>query len=324
MKLAKPKAWFMVFRVLPVMVWSGMAATCGLAIARMEGVPLNWTSFILVAIVTALVQGFPAHIINEIYDWQSGADAYQPLTRKSGGSKVIKAGFASIGDLWVMLAVTSVPIVGLAILVCVTVDIRLAVFIAGGICAAVFYTLPPFRFAYRPFAGEWLGGFPGIFLAVTGSYFAQTHGLSELSLVTGAGLGAVYVAIMIFFHYLDVEGDRATGKRTTVVVLGPAGARWYAIACLVVAGALFAACALHTPSFALLVLEAATLVALYAMTDPRSPDMVVRNGRRITYAAVGGALLFGVAADLRLAVMGVVALGAYALHYTFGKLRRAA
>ncbi|MBI2839102.1 MAG: prenyltransferase [Acidobacteria bacterium] len=321
--MPRPKAWLMVFRVLPVLVWSGMASVCGVALARMDGVVLDWRSFALVASITALVQGFPAHIINEIYDWKSGADAYQPLGRASGGSKVLKTGLASIPQLWIMFGITFAVILALSALACRFIDIRLLFFICGGIGAALCYTLPPFRLAYRPFAGEWLGGFPGIFLAVTGNYYAQAHTLTSTSVTAATAIGAVYVAIMIFFHLVDFEGDSATGKRTTVVFLGLERSRRYAIACLTLSTLLFIVLAIGNYGFIVLAAESAGLALIFRRTDPGSPAAIVLNGRWITYATVIGAQLFSVTADPRLSVMLLAVAAGYFLHYRFGKIRAA-
>lgn len=71
---AKLKGAFMLFRVLAVLVWAFNAGLISNAAAVADGHPLRVIVFVFVLLIAALVQGYPAHIVNEIYDWQSGAD----------------------------------------------------------------------------------------------------------------------------------------------------------------------------------------------------------------------------------------------------------
>ena len=194
----------MLFRILPVMVWSFTGSLVGTALAVFAGYEINWPAFLLVLTISALIQGYPTHIINEIYDWKSGADRREPHGQKSGGSKVLQAKLLTIRDLWQVFFVSHVILV---ILLCTSVlvinsQIVYAFIIPGYLCGLL-YSLPPFRFSYRPFLGEWLGGFAGIFLLVLGSYYAQTLTVNSFSVLIAFGMGLTYVGIMTFFHYLD-------------------------------------------------------------------------------------------------------------------------
>src|SRR5207247_1970023 len=52
--------------------------------------------------------------------------------------------------------------------------------IVGGYALGLAYTVPPFATSYRPLAGEWLGGFPGVLLSGLGAYTIQTLSLSPV------------------------------------------------------------------------------------------------------------------------------------------------
>lgn len=182
--LAPFKAWFMIFRILAVLVWAVMTVLLSSAVVFYETGRIDWMNFILVMAIASITQGFPAHIVNEIYDWQSGADRFKKIGEKSGGSKVIKSGLATISQLWLMFGITSVVSFSLVILLYMRTDDPSSLWFFGvGYFVCIFYTMPPMRFAYRPFAGEWLGGFAGIMLNMTGNYFVQTGFVSSLVLV---------------------------------------------------------------------------------------------------------------------------------------------
>lgn len=321
----RPKAWFMVFRVLPVLVWSVVATTFGSAIAVLETDILFWGNYLLVMGITALIQGFPTHIINEIYDWKSGADQFRKLGEKSGGAKVIKAGLTDIKGLWCMFAVTLMLILLVTAHIVYTIGWQVLWFIVPGFFSGLFYTLPPLRFAYQPFAGEWLGGFAGIFFAVTGSYYAQTFHLGTTVICSAFCLGLIYIGVMMLFHYLDYEGDRKARpqKRTTIVRLGLERSKYYVCICLSAAVLLSVVCAIAFHwVFSLLALHALLQLGFQIGCNPKDGASIVSNARMITYETIAWGILFAAVIELRFLLMLIpIMLGFYS-HKRFGKLRK--
>src|SRR6266702_2605663 len=57
----------------------------------------------------------------------------------------------------------------------------LALIIVAGYLIGLAYTVPPIAMSYRPFAGEWLGGFPGVLLSGLGAYAIQTLSISPVA-----------------------------------------------------------------------------------------------------------------------------------------------
>jgi len=321
---AKLKGYFMLFRILPVMVWSLTGSLVGTALALLDDPALDWSAFLLVFAIAALIQGYPTHIINEIYDWQSGADSHELGTQKSGGSKVLQAHLLTIPDLWFAFWVSHL---GLAILVAaciVTVDVKIVLyFIIPGYLAGLFYTLPPFRFAYRPFLGEWLGGFSGIFFLVLGSYYAQTQTVTVFAILVAAGLGLIYICIMLFFHYLDYDRDRLARpmKNTTVVNLGLEGSRRYAYLCLLIAAALVISGGLFFRLEVLLLLVLLFVIWLsYFRADLRDAWSIIEWGKIITYSTLAISILFAALAGVELLFMVFPAAAGFIAHKKFGKL----
>jgi 1,4-dihydroxy-2-naphthoate octaprenyltransferase len=314
----------MIFRILAVVVWSVMTVTVSTAASFLESGRLDWLNYLLTLAIASTVQGFPAHIVNEIVDWQTGADRFRKLGEKSGGSKVLKAGLATVPQLWWMFGVTSLIGFILIVLLCFRTGPAVFAFFVAGYFICLFYTMPPLMFAYRPFAGEWLGGFPGVVLNVTGTYYVQTGSISAQAMLLAAWIGLVYMSIMVLFHYLDYEGDCQARpmKRTTIVFLGLRRSKRYVLVLLLLAGVLSTAQAWKSPPlYWLMPLSVAVYGIIHLRCDPSSAESVVRQGRLLTYAVIVFSLAISVMAEPRFAVAGLMALAAFYLHKKFGKLR---
>ena len=318
------KAWFMIFRILAVLVWAVLTVLLSSAIVFYETGKIDWLNFFLVMAIASITQGFPAHIVNEIYDWKSGSDRFKKLGEKSGGSKVIKSGLATIPQLWLMFGITSVLSFSLVALLYLRTDPRSLWFFGIGYFVCIFYTLPPMRFAYRPFAGEWLGGFTGIMLNMTGNYFVQTGYVSSLIFFFSITIGLVYIAIMMLFHYLDYESDRHAVplKRTTIVFLGLQRSKIYVLILLILSTALSVAMALRiNPLFFLVTFSNAVQFLVQARCNPSDADSIVRTGKILTWEMIGFSIVFSALINPLFAWVLVWVVISFYLHKKFGKLR---
>lgn len=314
----------MLFRILPVMVWSFTGTLVGTALAILDGHEIKWLPFLLVLAISSLTQGYPTHIINEIFDWKSGADSRELRGKKSGGSKVLQARLLSIGDLWQAFIVTNLVLLILLAACVVWIDSKIVFyFMAPGYLSGLLYSLPPFRFSYRPFLGDWLGGFAGMFLLVLGSYYAQSSSVSPVALLTAMGIGLLYIGIMIFFHYVDIENDRLATppKNTTVVFLGLDGSRRYVYACLAAATIVFLIAAIKFQLYLMpFVALSAILFCSHRNSDLNNKLSVIKWGKTITYATIVCGLAFAsLAQPLMLLMAFPVVLGFWS-HKKFGKL----
>ncbi|MBL7996981.1 prenyltransferase [bacterium] len=318
------KAWFMIFRILAVVVWAVMTVLLSSAIVFYQTGRIDWVNFFLVMAIASITQGFPAHIINEIYDWKSGADRFRKIGEKSGGSKVIKSGLATIPQLWVMFFITSAVSFALVIALYMRADPRSLWFFGVGYLVCIFYTLPPLSFAYRPFAGEWLGGFTGILLNMTGNYFVQTGTVSPTILVFSITIGMVYIAIMMLFHYLDYESDRHAIpiKRTTIVFLGLQRSKMYVLMVLAASTVLSVIMALKiSVLFYIVTISNMSQFIFQLRCDPSDPESIIKTGKWLTLEMIAFAVLFSILVNPVFGwVILPVALSFY-LHKKFGKLR---
>lgn len=319
----KLKGYFMLFRILPVMVWSFTGTLVGTALAVMDIHEIKWMPFLLVLMISSLVQGYPTHIINEIFDWKSGADSRELREKKSGGSKVMQAKLLKMKDLWAVFVVSHLVLVLLITACKVVINSKIIYyFIIPGYLSGLFYSLPPFRFSYRPFLGEWLGGFAGIFLLVLGSYYAQTLAINLFSILIAFALGLIYIAIMTFFHYLDFENDRLATpvKNTTVVYLGVERSRKYAYLCLLFSASVFIL-SFRFQQIPLLLLSGAVFLS-HNRADLWDAISIIRWGKVITYSTILAGLSFAALAKPILLLMALPVVLSFWAHKKFGKLKR--
>ncbi|MFD1038974.1 prenyltransferase [Virgibacillus byunsanensis] len=132
---------------------------------------------------------------------------------------MIQTGIISASSLWLLgkwlIFSLSMIVIGLLIF-----DyFKIALLLAIGIWGAISYSLPPFRFSYRPFIGEWLSMFPSVFvLGLAGAWLALDS-IPEWAL-QNAIFNALFCLAWVMVHHIpDREADRmATPIKQTSVV----------------------------------------------------------------------------------------------------------
>ncbi len=312
---SKALGWFFEFRLIPVLLWSFTSVALGTALAFEETGRLDPALLAVALALAGLVQGWVTHAVNEIYDWRSGTDRDSRPRALSGGSKVRNLGLLTERDLWTIFAVSSAIVLVLAVYVAAVRAAWLLLLIGTGYALGVAYTAPPVATAYRPYLGEWLGGFPGVLLAGLGAYGIQALSLSWTAVLALSAHALVCTAMLVMHHYQDAPADAAAvpPKRTTVVVLGPRRSRQYA-ASLAGAGALVygALGILRDPIF--LLGSGLTVVAamVHARTDLSSLVSITRNELRIIQLGIAAGLAVAVGlAPLLWPLLPLAALGYY-------------
>src|SRR5207253_6021545 len=176
------KGWFLEFRLIPVLLWSYTAVVLGTAVASADLGSFDLLWFAVALGLGGLIQGWVTHAINEIYDWRSGTDRIDGGRALSGGSRVRNLTLLSERDLWIIFGFATLAVVGLTSWVILARAPWLVLLIGTGYILGLVYTLPPIATAYRPLAGEWLGGFPGVLLAGLGAFAVQRLSLSIVAL----------------------------------------------------------------------------------------------------------------------------------------------
>jgi len=288
----KAKGWFLEFRLIPVLLWSYTAVGLGTAVAYFATGSLNVLWFLAALALGALIQGWETHAINEIYDWRSGTDKVGGRAL-SGGSHVRNLGLLGERDLWWIFALSSVAVAVLTVWVVLERATWLALLIVAGYVFGLAYTMPPVSTSYRPFAGEWLGGFPGVLLSGLGAYAIQTLSISLVVTTALVAHALVCMSMLVVHHYLDEPMDASAmpPKRTTVVALGFTNAKRYAGIMAAIAAALYALLgATVQPTFFLGAAFTVPAVWIHFRIDPTELKSVTRNELRVIQLGVAAGL----------------------------------
>ena len=279
--------------MIPVLLWSYTAVALGTAVAFLEDGQFEVRWLVVAMALAGLIQGWETHAINEVFDWRSGTDRDASPRALSGGSKVLTMGLLTERDLWIIFAVSSIAVAGLAAIVGLLRAWWLVLLIAAGYVLGLAYTLPPVATAYRPFAGEWLGAFPGVLLAGLGAYAVQAGRISLTAVGALSAHAFVCTAMLVVHHYLDAAADGAAvpKKRTTVVVLGARLARTYATILAASGAALYATLGfLVHPAFIGAGLITAAAAVLHRRLDPSDLKAVTRNELRVIQLGIAAGL----------------------------------
>ena len=278
-------------RVIPVLLWSFSALTVGTALAA-HGRDLEVWYYVGAVVLGALIQGLLAHSVNEIADWRSGTDRHPSPRMISGGSKVILAGLMGERALMATFGAAFLATTVLGLTLVAARGIVVLPFGVVGVAGAILYTLPPVRAAYRPFAGEAIA-FICLADCVVGAHVLQGgRAVDTTTLATAVAVAAYAVGMLMVHHYLDYDADRTATppKVTSIVRLGLAGGRRYAIGWCVLA--LVAAMAGSVAEPRLLPLVAGYAIGLLAHLRCRPDDVesVTKNELAIIFAGIAAAL----------------------------------
>jgi len=92
--------------------------------------------------------------------------------------------------------------------------------------AGVTYTGGPWPYGYRGLGDVFVFVFFGL-VAVLGTYYLQTGGLSAAAVAAALPMACTVTAILVVNNLRDVDTDRGAGKRTLAVIMGPRMTRFY-------------------------------------------------------------------------------------------------
>jgi len=208
------KYWLLAIRpktltiaVVPVLV--------GSALAWADAGSLMW-SVVAAALVGAVLIQAGTNLHNDAADFERGAD---DLATRLGPPRATAQGWLSSNAVR-RAATLSFMLAGAigAYLVWVGGWPILAVGLAS-IAAGLAYTGGPRPVAYSALGEFFVWLFFGL-VAVVGSYYLQTGGISGSALVAGAMVGMPAAAVLVVNNYRDLDNDRRVGKNTLAVRLG--------------------------------------------------------------------------------------------------------
>lgn len=167
------------------------------------------------AFAVALLLQIAANLANDVADFRRGADTAERL----GPVRVTQSGL--IRPEWVTTA-TAVVLV-LAAVPGLYLVWRGGVVLAGlgvlAMLAAVAYTAGPKPFGYLGLGEVFVFLFFGP-VAVIGTAYVMTGGVSPLAVAASVPMGCLIAAILVVNNLRDIETDRAARKRTLAVRIG--------------------------------------------------------------------------------------------------------
>lgn len=291
---------WVLLRFVPVLTWSMSALLIGVAAAWAAGYA-NWFHLALMYIGAILVQGFVTHAYNDITDWRSGTDPASPRIM-SGGSHVIPRGYFSLRDLGAIGGLSLILALAIGLYLTLAVGPGVAIIVAIGLFAGVFYTTPPLATGYRPFVGEWLTALPALVALPVGAYYILARSVAPVVLVAAVVHGILCIGRLMNHHIPDMDADTVANPRkvTSVVwVREKFGLRfvpWLGAAYFLIAAAVATLGGLLlSPALLVSVPVAVSCAALAATARPSDVAQVTSREVAITAAVVAGAVALAAA-----------------------------
>ncbi len=174
----------------------------------------------LAALLGALLLQIGANFSNDALDYQRGADTHERL----GPLRVTQAGLLSpqqvMRGTWVVFGLAA--LCGLYLIA--RAGWPILVIGLASILAALAYTGGPYPLGYHGWGEAFVFLFFGP-VAVVGTYYVQALDYHPLAGIAALPVGLLATAILVVNNYRDLETDRAAGKHTLAVRLGPRGAQ---------------------------------------------------------------------------------------------------
>jgi len=184
----------------------------------------------LAALVVAVAIQVGTNYHNDASDFLHGVDTNE----RRGPTRATAAGLLPasrvLGGAYVCFGIAALTGLYLALLH------GWLVLLVGGlsIAAGIAYTATPFRLGYRGLGDLFVFIFFGI-VAVVGTDYLQSGAIRTVAVLASIPVGLLATAVLVVNNLRDLDTDRATGKRTLAVRLGPGVTRVQYGSCLIAA-----------------------------------------------------------------------------------------
>lgn len=213
------KAWCLAARPktlaagsVPVLVASALAARLGC---------FQWLPAVL-CLLFALLAQVASNFANDYFDFVKKTDNEDRL----GPARAVASGWI---DPYRML-------IGLAVTITLACLFGLGLIHYGGwemvlvgafsVVCLLAYTAGPWPLAYHGLGDLFVLVFFG-FVAVVFTFYVQAGTVHPAAFVLGAVVGLQAVNILVLNNYRDRDTDKASGKKTTIVLFGEPFGRWF-------------------------------------------------------------------------------------------------
>ena len=258
---ARPGAfavWVQAIRA-PSLSAAAIPVLLGVAVAARDG--FFSLGRMVLALVGAIAIQAGTNLINDYYDYRSGADSEQSL----GPSMVIQRGLLTPEQVWRggIVAFAIGALIGLLLVaLCGWPILALGV---PSIAAGYFYTASPVSLAYVALGELTVFIFMGPVI-VLGAYFVMAIHFSATALWASIPLGFMVAGILHANNIRDIESDTRHHKRTIATMLGRTGANYELLALDVIA---------YATTLAAVLAHAIPWIALIVfITVPRAIDQI--------------------------------------------------
>ncbi len=206
---ARPRT--LTLSVAPVLAGAALAVGLG---AAFRPAPM------VAALAGAVLIQVGTNLHNDVADALKGGD----LPSRTGPPRVTALGWASAAQVRTaaLLCFALAALVG-GFLVLVG-GWPIAALGAASLLAGWAYSAGPWPISYGPLGEAFVVAFFGVG-AVAGTAWLQTPVPSAAAAVLGVVVGLPAAAVLMANNYRDAEPDRAAGRRTLAILLGPAASR---------------------------------------------------------------------------------------------------
>ncbi|MGH7248694.1 MAG: 1,4-dihydroxy-2-naphthoate octaprenyltransferase, partial [Pseudomonadota bacterium] len=222
---ARPGAlgvWIQAIRA-PSLSAAAIPVLLGVAIAARDG--FFSPGRMILALFGAMAIQAGTNLINDYYDFRSGADSSESL----GPSMVIQRGLLAPEQIWrggIAAFAIGAAIGLLLVYLCGWPILAIGI---PSVAAGYFYTARPVSLAYIALGELTVFLFMGPAIVV-GAYYVMALRFTWGALLASIPLGFLVAGILHANNIRDIESDRLHGKRTLAAMLGRAGANYELLA----------------------------------------------------------------------------------------------
>lgn len=262
----------------------------GIACAMSTGLPIDWNNLMLGGCVIFFLLMI-SNGLNNLVDEKIDRASAKTGSKKSRMHHILNiTGGASRGELLSIVVLSGFAVI---LLLCVLGDrtgYPVLVFAALGMFMAIEYNLPPLKLAYRPFP-ELTMLLPSTVVAVVAMQYILVDQITATAVCMGTAFGLFSATWFLWQSMIDYEVDKAAGKKTTPVYVGPLNA---GIVGIVYPGVGVAVLALVSGRFGLSLYEPAILGIICMAGMGVTLALCVQNSHKVWRATMWQVFLYGV------------------------------
>lgn len=172
------------------------------------------------SLTAALAIQLAANFANDASDAARGADTAERL----GPPRMVASGRISSRQMWTGVTLALLVAAGAGVALTAIAGPIILVIGVVSVAAMLGYVGGPIPYGYRGLGEVFVFVFFGI-VATVGSRFVHDMTAPRAAWLLSIPIGMLVTAILVANNYRDLDTDRAAGKRTLAVILGPARTR---------------------------------------------------------------------------------------------------